>query len=1112
MPYASRMKLSFITLVVLLTFLFTASLLGTAPRALAAASSLHLQAAPPATNLANYVNPFTGTGVQPGAPFGGGDTFPGADVPFGLVQWSPDTENYNSGGYWYPDNRIAGFSLTHLNGAGCSTFSDIPFIPYVGAVTTSPASTPMQYISTFSHNNESANAGYYQVTLDNGIHTELTATQRSGAGRFTYPAGKTATMLVNVSGSINGVSDAQANVGSNTISGWASSGNFCNAGDVYRVYFWAQFSQPFATVGTWHNSIVTPNSTTTTGGSQAAPAVHQAITAQSQIYKSGKTATRVRAAAQSHPNVSVSGPGSGAFVTFNTSKTTAISVRVGLSFVSIANAQANVNQEDAHGNFDQVHQQATQTWNRWLGEIQVSGGTATQLSTFYTAMYHVLLQPNVFSDVNGQYIGFDGQIHTVARGHAKYANYSGWDIYRSEVPMLALLAPQETSDIIQSMVYDYQQSGQLPKWTLANAETYVMVGDPADPIIAGAYAFGARNFDTKAALAAMIKEATQTNNVRPGLNYLDSMGYMPSNGSYGCCNFYGPASTTLEYNTADFSIGALAQALGDTENYQKFQTRAQNWENLDNVADGALEPRYLDGSFIPAFNPSSPTGWVESNGAQYNWMVPFNLRGLFDSEGGNAKVNQQLDTFFTQLNAGPNMPYAFLGNEPTIETPWEYDYAGTPYKTQKVVRTTENTLWMPGPEGMAGNDDLGTMSAWYVFAALGMFPETPGSANLVLTSPLFPSMTLHRPSGQTIRINAPGASADTYYIQSLKVNGQSSTKPWLPSSFVQQGGTLDFTLSNTPNTSWGAAATDAPPSFQYGQQPVLLSSSRAVVAPGNTTQTSVLEKNIGTSTASGSWTATASSGLTITPSSGTFTTQANGISQQPVVISAAANMAEGYYTVSFTSQNSAGTKLSPLTIQVVVAKPGNPLPYYNNIGISNDSNSGAADFDGDGFSYSMQLLAQAGFTPGSTTAVNGINYTWPNVGAGTYDNIEASGQAIPLPTAKAGATQLSFLGSATNGPSQGTITITYADGTKATAQLGFSDWTLNAGGQPASYNNVIAAKTAYRNSTNGTADRTTTYLFASAPISLDSSKQVASVTLPSTVSAGALHVFAIAVS
>jgi predicted alpha-1,2-mannosidase len=1106
-------KCSIATIVTTLTILLSMGLVTANGSAYAASASL--QAAQPTTtaDLYNDVDPFTGTGVQQGAVYGGGDTFPGADAPFGMVQWSPDTVKLASGGYDYTDNQIKGFSLTHLSGAGCTAYGDIPFMPYVGSVTNSPATDPTQYVSSFSHADESANAGYYQVKLGNGVNTELTALQRSGEGRFTYPAGQTATMLVNVSGSATGTADAQATISKDTISGYATSGSFCGATNAYRVYFWAKFSQPFASTGTWHNGAVSAGAVTAKGNSTVAPAVKQVIAAQTDV-KAGNATSAQTKAAQAHPDTTVSGPGSGAYVTFNTSKTTAISVNVGLSFVSVDNAQAN-SQSDASGvNFDTSLTNAHKLWDTSLGAIKVGGGTDTQTTTFYTALYHSLLQPNIFSDSNGQYIGFDGQVHKTAAGHVQYANYSGWDIYRSEIQLLALLAPKETSDIVQSMVNDYAQGGLLPKWSQANGESYVMVGDPSDPIISSAYAFGATGFDTKAALAAMIKEATQANDNRPGLNYLQTLGYEPANGSYGCCNFYGAASTTLEDNTADFSIGAFAQALGDTANYQKFTARAQDWENLFNPSTGYLEPRNTDGSFPSVFNPASQDNWVEGNGAQYNWMVPFNLSGLFDAFGGTAKATQRLDTFFTQLNAGPDLPYGFLGNEPTLETPWEYDYLGAPYKTQQIVRQVENTIYAPGPGGLAGNDDLGEMSSWYVFAALGLFPETPGTADLALGSPLFSSITLKRESGQTIKINAPQASTTTPYVQSLKVNGQASTKPWLPASFVASGGTLDYTLSDTANTSWGSSTTDAPPSYQYGSTStfVSLNPGRPTVAPGSSSSVTVNAQNISDSASTVQWTATAPAGLTITPDSGSITIPAGSTANQSFAVAADANTTEGVYQVAFSAKTADGTTLPMSGFTTVVAKPGNLLGVFNNAGISDDANPGGANVDSDGFSYSAQALAAVGFTPGATVSVNGVNYTWPSVPVATYDNVEAAGQVLQLPDAKAGATSLNFLGCATNGPSTGTVTITYTDGSTQTAQLGFSDWTLGGGSTPQpSFDNVIAAKTNYRDSSGG-AQQVATYIFATAPIALDGSKQVASVTLPTSANQGSLHIFALTVS
>jgi predicted alpha-1,2-mannosidase len=727
----------------------------------------------PTPNYVKLVDPLTGTGVQKGAPFGGGDTFPGATAPFGMVQWSPDTVKNPPGGYAFSDNHIKGFSLTHLSGAGCRVYQDLPFMPYVGTVNTSPALNPSQYVATFSHTNETAYPGYYKVALDNGITTELTTTQRTGAAHFTYPAGKPATLLLNISGSVNRVTRAQGVINGNTISGYVSSGTFCRQIAHYTVYFFVTFSRPFASYGTWHNNTISAGSTMVNGNS------------------------------------------SGMYATFNTDTTNVIVARVGLSFVSQANAQANLQAEDPSGDFNTVHMQATQSWNNALSAIRVNGGTPGQRATFYTALYHTLLHPNVFSDANGQYLGFDSKIHTVRPGHAQYANFSGWDIYRSEAQLLAFLAPDKASDMAQSMVNDYVQGGVLPKWSLANWETYDMVGDPADAILADFYAFGATNFDTTTALSAMVQQATRPNNVRQGLHSLLQYGYLPLDAPplfYGL-RYYGSAACSLEYNTEDFAISAFAQALGDTANYQHFLQRSQDWSNLLNVKDRYLEPRYLNGSFQPSYNPNVIRGWVEGDGSQYTWMVPFNLKGLFKGLGGNRLVISRLNTFFTQLNGRPNSPYALMGNEPSLEVPWEYDYAGAPYLTQKVVRQVENALYTTGPGGLPGNDDLGELSSWYVWAALGMFPETPGTANLVLASPLFPSITIKRQSGQTITINAPGASSSTLYVQSLQVNGVSSNKPWLPPTFLTKNGALNYTLSTAANPNWGAAESNAPPSY-----------------------------------------------------------------------------------------------------------------------------------------------------------------------------------------------------------------------------------------------------------------------------------------------------------
>ncbi|MFD1534251.1 GH92 family glycosyl hydrolase [Pseudonocardia aurantiaca] len=761
---------------------------------------------------ARWVNPHIGT--KPGGPDfgtggGAGNTFPGAVVPFGMVQWSPDTATHQPGGYFYDDNRIKGFSLTHLSGPGCSTFQDIPFMPVVGDVPTAPAADPARYISTFSHANEKLSPGYYGVTLDNGANVELTTTQHTGSGRFTYPAGKIATLLVNTSGSIMGTDDAQTTIGRDTISGWAVSGRFCGAGHRYRVHFQAKFDRPFASIGTWKDSAVTPGVSAATGGSPAK------INATALLAKTAQAAAE-RGVVGPQPaqalDTIAAGPGTGAFVTFDNLMSQTVNVQVGLSFVSLAGAAANLVAENTGRTFDEVAAAARAEWNKRLSTIKIQGGSDAERTTFYTALYHSLLHPNVISDADGRYLGFDGRVHVAPEGRRQFSNLSGWDIYRSESQLIGLLAPQEASDIARSMADFAEQGGSWDRWSVTNGYTGVMNGDPYHIIVSNMHAFGARDFDAAKALQLMVRGATQPTRgyeERPGLDDYQRLGYVAP----GAPGVWGSAATTLEYTSADFAISQLAGRIGDAATHDTFAKRAQYWRNLFNPSSGYLQPRNRDGSFTDPYDPASGNDWVEGNGAQYTWMVPYNGQGLIAAMGGNDKVRQRLDFFFTKLNAGTKEPYAFLGNEPTLQTPYLYDYAGAPYKTQQVVRRAVNELYGPGPDGIAGNDDLGELSSWYVWSAMGMYPMIPGRAELVLASPLFERITIDRPSGQRIEINAPGAAKDTQYVSGLKVNGGGSTRAWLPESFVSTGGTLDYTLSSTPDTAWGANPADVPPSF-----------------------------------------------------------------------------------------------------------------------------------------------------------------------------------------------------------------------------------------------------------------------------------------------------------
>ena len=755
------------------------------------------------TAPATLVNPFIGTSNQ-------ADDFPGADVPFGMVQWSPDTPSRpDGGGYEYNDSSITGFSLTHIAGPGCGAAGDIPVLPTVGAVNTGAT-------DAFSHSNESASAGSYKVTLDNQVTTELTTTTRSGMARFTFPATSQANLVFKLTGSQNSATSTQfTKVSSTEVSGQVTSGHFCGAGNTYTVYFDMVFDRPFASQGSSVAKTATASSPASARASQNAaekpnkPELHGKNPAPSDAKPTTPTTTSTTGKGSAAPDAAASN----GYVTFDTTSSPVVQAKVGLSYVSVANAVTNRAAENTGWDFDATRTAAQNAWNSALGKVQIAGGTAAQQQSFYTALYHSLLHPNVISDTNGQYYGFDGKTHTVDAGHsAVYANYSGWDIYRSQAQLEALVAPQAASDTAQSMVDDYTQTGIFPKWSENNGESYVMVGDPAAAVLADYYAFGARDFDATTALADLVRQASTTNNDRPGLAYLNSPGYMPHDGSYGCCNFYGPVATTLEYDTADFALSAMAGALGDTADQTTYANRAQDWRNVVNPASGFVEPRNASGSWTGGFDPTSGTDMVEADSWIYTGMVPFDIGGLAHAKGGNTAMNHYLDTVLRSYTGAGG--YAWVGNEPSIELPWEYDYTGQPYKTQGTVRAIQDQIWSNTPGGLAdGNDDLGAMSAWYVWSALGMYPETPGTSDLALGSPLFTQAVVTLPSGRTLTINGNGAADNAPYVQSAAWNGTAWNNAYAPTTAVTAGGTLDFTLGSSADTSWATGASAAPPSY-----------------------------------------------------------------------------------------------------------------------------------------------------------------------------------------------------------------------------------------------------------------------------------------------------------
>ena len=699
---------------------------------------------------AGYVDPFIGTrpgGIDFGHGGGAANTFPGATTPFGMVQWSPDTETYQHGGYFYDDHRIKGFSLTHLSGPGCGDLGNVPVFPVL-------AGQPEPYWP-FRHEAEQAEPGYYRVNFDNEVAVELTATARSGACRLAYPAGACGGLLVDAGRAVNAATGSVTVVGQ-ALSGWTESGGFCGAGNRYRLYFHLTTDVPF-------------------------------------------TAT-----------------GNGARVLLDFAGARAVTVRVGLSYVDAEAAHRNLAAEQRDTGFEQLRTAARRSWNALLERVAVAGGSRSERTVFYTALYHALLHPNVFSDIDGRYVGFDGAVHVAPAGHVQYANFSGWDVYRSQVQLVALLAPDLAADLAASAVNQAAQAGYFDRWTVANGGTSVMVGDPLPIIIASIHAFGGTGFDATRALALMRRGLTDERE-RPGHASYDALGYLPA----GAPGVWGSVSTALEYAAADFAIGQLATRLGELDVHRYFQWRAQFWRHLVHPDSGYTQPRTADTGW-PPFSPSQQAEYVEGNAAQYAFSVPWNVRAHFDAMGGNDAVLPRLADFCTELNAGPDRPYAYLGNEPTLHVPWLFGYAGAPHRTQEVVRRAVSTIFTDRPDGLVGNDDLGQMSSWAVWAMLGMYPLLPGRAELILASPLFEHATIRRGNGVVIDILAPDASTERRYVRALRVNGQPWSRPWLPESFVAGGGRCEYELSERPDPSWGSAAEDAPPSFDFVGTPAAL--------------------------------------------------------------------------------------------------------------------------------------------------------------------------------------------------------------------------------------------------------------------------------------------------
>lgn len=782
----------------------------------------------------SLVNVFTGT--ADGAPDfgtggGAGNTFPGAVVPFGMLQWSPDTAPglvNAEGGYSWVDAQIRGFSLTHVSGAGCATHQDVPLLPTTEPIVVSPAIAGTyriqpRYLASFDHAREHGEPGFYAVTLDPGTPREtdvaLSTTTRTGIGRFVFPATASASVLFNAGGSAmaNGSAALLIDPERNEVSGAVESGQFCYHRNRYVVYFVAEFDRPFTAHGTWEGETLLP------AARDAADAFRGGFPCPFQL--------RPISQAPNSPTFSC-GAQAGAYVTFDARDDREVRVRVSVSYVSVDAARDNLRREQGERfDIDGVRVAARAAWRDALGRVVIRGGDDADRRTFYTMLYRALIAPTVFSDADGRYLGMDGTVHD-AGGRTRYTTFSGWDIYRSQIPLLAMLFPERASDMMESLVANARESGWLPRWSVAAQHTDVMVGDPSPAMLAGAYAFGARDFDLHGALAAMVKGATQegrSSNAdyvqRQGLAGYLGLGWVPHDGSEGSTGqntsifgdtsqVWGSAATTLEYNTSDFAIAAFAAELGDVSTCRAAVARSAGWRKIFDPATGHVRPRYASGVFHEPFDPGSGEGFVEGNSAQYTWMIPHDVAGLAAAMGGPEAAVARLDAFFTELNAGDDVPLAYLTNEPSALTPWLYDWLAEPAKAQAVVRRALTELFDTTPAGFRGNDDLGQMSAWYVFGALGLYPGIPGTDLLLVGSPLFPEATL-RLGKRTLTIVGDGAGRERPYVARLEVDGAAHDRPWLRWRDLGVASRLEFALSERA-TEWASDPSAAPPSYGPG--------------------------------------------------------------------------------------------------------------------------------------------------------------------------------------------------------------------------------------------------------------------------------------------------------
>ncbi|MEI6764218.1 MAG: GH92 family glycosyl hydrolase [Bacteroidota bacterium] len=711
-------------------------------------------------DYASLVNPFIGTA-------GHGHTYPGVSAPFGMVQLSPDTRLSGwdgCSGYHYSDSVIYGFSHTHLSGTGCSDYGDILFMPVSGK----PVFLNTQYCSTFSHSKETATAGYYSVFLEKPhVKVELTAGARAGLHKYVYSDSLNAGIVIDLEhrdkvleSSIEYVNEYEVR-GMRRSKAWA---------DDQVVYFCARFSLPIA----------------------------------KYIFIDGDSASADGNASKLRSGLRVK-----AFLNFNLDSTKTLLVKVAISAVSTDGAAKNLDAEIPGWDFNSVRENARKLWNIELGKLDAEGGSPRQDTIFYTALYHAMLSPNLYMDVDGQYRGTDKKVHK-ADGFNYYTVFSLWDTYRAEHPLLSIIDRKRTGDFINTFLAQYQQGGLLPVWELSENETFCMIGYHSVPVIVDAYMKGIHSFDTVLALEAMKNSADA---FRSGLADYKKNGFISAE------NESESVSKTLEYAYDDWCIAVMAQKMGRTEDYKKYIRRAQSYKNLYDPATGFMRARQ-NGMWYEPFNPGEVNfNYTEANAFQYGFYVPQDITGLINLMGGRNKAIEKLDAVFEteQKLSGREQPditgligqYA-QGNEPSHHMAYMYDYLGQPWKTQKLIDRITKTMYTNQTDGLIGNEDCGQMSAWFVMSAMGFYPVCPGSSQYAIGKPMFPKMTIHLENGKDFIIIADSLSYLNTFIYKAWLNDSIYNNSFLNHSDIAEGGKMVFKMRFNSNSDWASRTIECP--------------------------------------------------------------------------------------------------------------------------------------------------------------------------------------------------------------------------------------------------------------------------------------------------------------